>query len=127
MTNFNPALTAIVLALALAAVFRGRAAGRRLLALAIASLFLWAWKPFALLLLGSLEGSYPAPGTLPGEAEAIVLLSAGSYPAGAGRPQAIPDIFTYDRAAYAAWLYHHWRPVPIVASGGAIRSDGGVV
>jgi len=39
-------------------------------------------------------------------------------------PVALPGRDTYVRCHYAAWLYQHWRALPVLASGGGSGPDG---
>jgi uncharacterized SAM-binding protein YcdF (DUF218 family) len=82
-------------------------------------IFLWTWPPFAWLLSGSLEWFYPAAGMPAGDAQAIVVLGGATEPSNPSIPDPYAGWGTYQRCKHAAWLYHHWRAVPIIASGGA--------
>ena len=62
-----------------------------------------------------------------GDADALVVLSGGIYAKDPSQPLNLPDSDTYLRATYAAWLYKNWRQVPIIASGGAARTENGFV
>jgi uncharacterized SAM-binding protein YcdF (DUF218 family) len=97
---------------------------RRVAIAAWIGLFLWSWAPVSWLTSGSLEWRYPVRLIPAGDAEAIVVLSANVIPPNASRPEPEADRNTYMRCRYAAWLYHHWRSVPIVAAGG--NTDQGV-
>ena len=35
-----------------------------------------------------------------------------------GHPVVTPERGTYERTVHAAWLYNHWRAVPILTTGG---------
>ena len=50
----------------------------------------------------------------------VVLLSAVRMPR-PNRPYPLPDQATFERAEYTAWLYHHWRPLPVLVCGGPQR------
>jgi uncharacterized SAM-binding protein YcdF (DUF218 family) len=88
---------------------------------AAAGLVLWSWWPFAAWFAGTLERRFPLSGLPPGDAGAIVVLSANIRAADASQPQSLPGESTYVRCAHAAWLYRHWKPVPIVVSGGLVN------
>jgi len=90
---------------------------RRVAWAAWAGLFLWAWPPAAALFSATLESRVPAE-QLPADAEAIVVLSAGSYAPDESEPEALPNQATYLRCHYATWLYRTWKPVPVLATGG---------
>jgi len=89
-----------------------------LLAAGLAGLFLSTWGPAEWLFSRPLESRYAAI-TLPqGDADAIVVLSAGIEGPKEHCPIAMPDESTFARCRYAAWLYHNWRQLPVLASGG---------
>ena len=50
-------------------------------------------------------------------ADAIVVLAGAVSPSSPGRPYALPAEDTYRRVRHAAWLFHHWKPLPILVSG----------
>jgi len=87
------------------------------------ALFLWSWPPMVWLTSETLEWPYPVRLTPAEDADAIVVLSANVLPGNASHPEADADRNTYMRCRYAAWLYHHWRAVPIVATGGMTEKD----
>ena len=90
----------------------------------VIGLFLLSWPPAAWLLSCALEGRY-APRAFPvGEADAIVVLSGNVQPPLPERPVPLADRDTYERCHYAAWLYHNWRKLPVLACGG-VGSHGG--
>jgi uncharacterized SAM-binding protein YcdF (DUF218 family) len=91
---------------------------------ALAVLFLYCWPPVAWLTAASLEKRYPVTEFPQGEAEAIVVLSASFYPSNPSQPETLPGFATYLRCSHAAWLYKHWKQLPIVVSGG-IGQPGG--
>ena len=47
----------------------------------------------------------------------MVLLSSVRLPEH-NRPYAIPDQQTYERCAFAVWLYQHWKALPVLVCGG---------
>jgi uncharacterized SAM-binding protein YcdF (DUF218 family) len=56
-------------------------------------------------------------------ADAIVVLAGAVNPPSAGRPYALPAEDTYRRVRHAAWLFRHWRALPILVSGGDLSAD----
>jgi uncharacterized SAM-binding protein YcdF (DUF218 family) len=56
-------------------------------------------------------------------ADAIVVLAGAVSPGSTGRPYALPADDTYRRVRHAAWLFRHWKPLPILASGGSPHAD----
>jgi len=95
----------------------------RLAGIGLALLFLWSWPLFTWLWSGSLEWFYPAGALPPNDAEAIVVLSSSAVPPGPTVPEPYVGWDTYPRCKYAAWLYLHWRRVPVIASGGRIGKE----
>jgi uncharacterized SAM-binding protein YcdF (DUF218 family) len=120
VTYIQPVLP-LLLASALFLLAFGRKSphfGRRM-ALVCILLLLWSLVPVATLFSGTLEWWYPVRRYPPGEAQAIVVLSAGVYSHDASEPEDLPNASTFLRTNYAAWLYQNWRQLPIVVSGGA--------
>jgi uncharacterized SAM-binding protein YcdF (DUF218 family) len=85
---------------------------------------LFAWPPLAWVASGSLEWWYAPPAAPPATAavDAIVVLS-GYVTKSDGMPP-IPLLAedTYVRCRHAAWLYEHWRQLPILVCGGKGRA-----
>jgi len=76
------------------------------------------WSPAAALVARPLVGRYPNTMRPAGDAEAIVVLAGGvNYPT-KERPYALVGRDTYRRVMHAAWLFHNWKPLPILAAGG---------
>jgi len=123
MTYLHPVLVFLTL-LALGGVWQRRKTGKYAATAALAGLFLWGWGPTTWLLCGTLEWWFPVTAVPGQEAEAIVVLSGGARPPNASQPEAVPLPDTYLRSVHAAWLYKHWRPLPVIASGGAQNSGG---
>jgi len=119
MTYLQPALLALLLFTAFSLARRRR----RAVWLGLILIFLWTWPPFAWLLSGSLEWFYPARPVPAGDAQAIVVLGGGTEPSNPTIPEPYVGWGSYQRCKEAAWLYHHWRALPIFASGGAENSD----
>jgi uncharacterized SAM-binding protein YcdF (DUF218 family) len=114
-------LAALLLWVVLGVIFCRRAPGRMSSLFSIAAvtcLCLYCWPPVAWLNAASLEKRYPVTFYPAEEADAIVVLSAGFYPANPSQRETVPNSSTYVRCSHAAWLYKNWRPLPIVVSGG---------
>jgi uncharacterized SAM-binding protein YcdF (DUF218 family) len=65
-----------------------------------------------------LESPYPVRPLFSESGQAIVVLSGTVAPPQYPAPYTLPDRETNERCRYAAWLYAHWRPLPVLASGG---------
>jgi uncharacterized SAM-binding protein YcdF (DUF218 family) len=95
-----------------------------LLAFALAGLFLISWPPFTWLALQPFERPFPHIIDPSNDAQAIVVLASGiQYPTVPALPPARLGSDTYERCQYAAYLYLHWRPLPILVSGKGNQSD----
>jgi uncharacterized SAM-binding protein YcdF (DUF218 family) len=57
------------------------------------------------------------------DAQAIVVLASTVYPVSPPVPTPRLGNDTFERTLYAAWLYKHWRPLPILVSGGTNLTD----
>jgi uncharacterized SAM-binding protein YcdF (DUF218 family) len=90
----------------------------RLAAVATLLLFLWSWLPVAWLMSGTLEWHYPVTAYPAGDVDAIVVLGGAASPSDASQPESYAGQSTYLRCQHAAWLYKHWRAVPVMATGG---------
>jgi len=119
MTYLRPVLPILLLLIVVGCSRWTSQRWRRIALLGCAALFLWAWPPFAWLFSGTLEWHYPAAIPSGGTAEAIVVLSGGGWPGNPSQPHPFPALDTYNRCRCAAWLHTHWRPLPVIASGGA--------
>lgn len=83
-----------------------------------------SWPPAAEILARPLTGRYVGEIRPTGDAEAIVVLAgAVNYPTGL-RPYTLVGRDTYRRIMHAAWLFHNWKPLPILATGGPESRSG---
>ncbi len=74
----------------------------------------------AWLLALPLESRY-SHDALPGQdAEAIVILSGTVHHPTKNRPYSLPAPDTYERLQHGVWLFKHWKPLPILVSGGPV-------
>jgi uncharacterized SAM-binding protein YcdF (DUF218 family) len=90
-----------------------------LLAAALFGLFLISWPPFVWLLLQPFERPFPPGIDRSNDAQAIVVLSGNiQFSPLPGLPAAEVASDTFERCQYAAYLHTHWRPLPVLASGG---------
>jgi uncharacterized SAM-binding protein YcdF (DUF218 family) len=99
-----------------------RRKGRGFAVFALMGLFLFSWPPVEWLISRPLEAWYPVRALPPDGADAIVVLESSVSPPTYERPFPQPDFETYSRTRYAAWLYRHWKPLPVLAVAGF---DGG--
>lgn len=125
MTYITPVLPVVCVLLLIATFRLQRSRLALLLRAAAVVLFLWSWPPVAWLLSASLEHSFRPAHFPDGDADAIVVLSAGIHPLDPTEAHPLPDSHTYLRCQRAIWLYKNWRPLPIVVSGGP--SSSGVI
>jgi uncharacterized SAM-binding protein YcdF (DUF218 family) len=123
MSYLQPVLF-LFLACSVAALIRLRhCAGWGRAALVFLGLVLFSWPPVDWLVSRPLEAWYPVRPLPASDADAIVVLSSGVRTPNYERPFPLPDMDTYGRCRFAAWLYQHWKPRPILACGGL--GDGG--
>jgi len=92
--------------------------GVRGLMLVLIALFLASWQPAAWLFSRGFEGWYPPKDYPTEDAGAIVVLASAIYPPCPPIPTPRAGSDTYERCQYAAWLHRHWKPLPVLASGG---------
>lgn len=86
--------------------------------LAVIGLVLLSWPPIDWLLSRPLEARYPVRPYQTADVQAIVVLSSSVQPPSYERPFPIPDKQTYERCEFAAWIYKHAGPLPVLACGG---------
>ncbi len=120
MTYLKPVLPLLLLALLVLQLAQKRGWRRRMGVLLVLLLTLASWRPAVYLALRSLEVWYPAEALPAGDAEAIVVLSAGVNRLYPPTPEWICGPDAYLRVQHAAWLYKHWKPLPVYASGGRV-------
>src|SRR5579862_6145502 len=96
----------------------------RIMALGLGGLFLFSWPPVAWIASRSLENPYPQRVLPEGEAQAIVVLASYVLPPTSTRPYPVLASDTYQRCLHAAWLYKHWRALPVLTSGGDMGGPG---
>jgi uncharacterized SAM-binding protein YcdF (DUF218 family) len=95
-----------------------RCKGRWLAWMGLLGVFLVTWPPLDWLFSRPLEIWYPIRLPDPAPMQAIVVLSSAVNPPIRERPYPLADYQTYQRCEFAAWLYTHWQPAPILVSGG---------
>ena len=87
-------------------------------------LFALTWPPAAEILAKPLVGRYTVQIRPAGDAEAIVVLAGAVNYATTQRPYVLVGRDTYRRVMHAAWLFHNWKDLPILATGGRQSSGG---
>src|SRR5579859_1973111 len=119
MTYIQPLLS-IFLLMAFIGLLRLRQVRKPwMLIVGVAGLLLLSWHPVDWLLSRPLEVWYPIRSVPPEPAQAIVVLSSSVSPPLFERPYPLPDMETYQRCEFAAWLHTHWQPLPVLACGGS--------
>lgn len=121
MTYVEPLVFLLLLGFVAARSCLPRSKGRTCLTVTTAALFLLSWPPADWVLSRPLEASCPRSRFPEGSVDAIVVLSGGVFGKEYGRPYWVPHFDTFRRCEHAAWLFHSWHNVPVLASGG---SDG---
>jgi uncharacterized SAM-binding protein YcdF (DUF218 family) len=86
--------------------------------LGVLGLVFLSWPPVDWLLSRPLEASYPIHPFPSVSAQAIVVFGSSMSPPIYERPYALPDLETYQRCKFAAWLHRNWQPLPVLACGG---------
>ncbi len=98
---------------------RRRRIGSALLLAGIIGLFVISWPPLDWVFSRPLE--YRFPWHKPGieNVDAIVVLSGSVEPVHFGHPYPVARQDTYSRCEHGAWLFHHWKQVPVLVTGGS--------
>jgi uncharacterized SAM-binding protein YcdF (DUF218 family) len=110
--------------LTVACVLFGVQGWKRRLAIASAiALFLFSWPPAGWLAVWIYERPYRAEPPSDRNVQAIVVLTSSIEQPAPPLPIAILGLDTYERCAYATWLYRNWVAVPVLASGGGSIGD----
>jgi len=82
-----------------------------------------AWPPAVGMMAQPFTRWYPTEIRPAGDADAIVVLSGAVNHATKQRPYVLAGRDTYRRVKHAAWLYHNWKALPVLATGGTV-GDG---
>jgi uncharacterized SAM-binding protein YcdF (DUF218 family) len=126
MSDYVQPLYTVLLLLAFAGLIRcwrqDKTRKPILLTAALLGLFLISWPPFVSLLLLPFELPFPPQFDRSSDAEAIVVLSGGVlWSPGVPHNRVAND--TLLRCQYAASLHNHWRPLPLLMTGGGSQPD----
>ena len=124
MSYTEPLLLVLLIGLAFGA-WRDRKRGCRLACLAGLGLFLISWPPLDWLAGRHLETWYPVRPFREAPTGAIVVLSGSVNPKQWERPFPLANQETVERCEFAAWLFHEWKSVPVLVSGGTGGQAGG--
>jgi uncharacterized SAM-binding protein YcdF (DUF218 family) len=126
MSYLEPSLSLLLLlaALALARVWRRGLPPwpRRVLALSLLGIGLFASNWVAVAFAWPLQRGYPRTAQPADSVDAIVVLSGAADRPTAVQPYAAPSIDTYRRLSHAVWLSEHWRALPILVCGGSMEA-----
>lgn len=127
MNYIEPLLSLVFVLGLLGAVRLQKCKGKTLVAGGLLGLLLVSWPPMDWLFSRPLEMWFPIRPFPASPADAIVVLSAAVDTPHYERPFPLPDQDTYTRCRFAAWLYQHWKPLPVLACGGRGRgrAEGG--
>jgi uncharacterized SAM-binding protein YcdF (DUF218 family) len=126
MTYVQPLLSILILIFAYGAYRAWRSSQGRwriVLSLAVLALFLISWQPFGRVLLRPLESPFPPRPYPPEGAQAIVVISGAMESTSRVTGERYVGEDTYARCLYTAWLYEHWRQLPVLTSGGPPRNN----
>ena len=122
MTYTQPLLLVCILLMLAGLVYDRSRRGKWLARCGLTALLLLSWPPADWLLALPLVARYPVrPLQLPPGVEAIVVLASAVEPPHYERPYPLPDKLTADRCAHAAWIYHRWGPLPVLACEGSYQ------
>jgi uncharacterized SAM-binding protein YcdF (DUF218 family) len=124
MTYTEPLLTIFLTVTCVGLFLMPSSRGRRLLRIGLIALFLGSWAPADWLFAQLIEWPYRNARRPDGTADAIVVLSSHVEPSSDTTPFVVPDVLTFARCRYGAWLYRNWRPLPVFVSGGGFGKDG---
>lgn len=119
--SYTEPLILVFAAVALWGLFRLRSDRRFRLPLAAVSIWLLiSWPPADWLLSRHLEARYPVrPFRTEKSPQAIVVLATTADPPNFARPVPVLSADFSTRCQFAAWLHRNWRPLPVLACGGA--------
>lgn len=118
MSYTEPLLSFVFVMVLLGAIRLPKCKGKTLVAGGLLGLLLVSWPPADWLFSRPLEMWFPVRPLPASPADAIVVLASAVDPPHYERPFPLPDQDTYTRCRFAAWLYQHWKPIPVLACGG---------
>lgn len=124
MSYTEPLLLVLLIGSAFGA-WRDRKRASGLTCLAGVGLFLVSWPPLDWLAGRHLEAWYPVRPFREAPTGAIVVLSGSVNPKQWERPFPLANQDTVDRCEFATWLFHEWKTVPVLVSGGNGGQPGG--
>jgi uncharacterized SAM-binding protein YcdF (DUF218 family) len=83
-----------------------------------------SWPPAAVIVAKPLTARYPKEIRPRGDADAIVVLAGAVDSPNRERPYTLMGRDTYRRVQHAAWLFHNWRALPVLTTGGPESRTG---
>jgi uncharacterized SAM-binding protein YcdF (DUF218 family) len=119
--SYTQPLILIFVAIAAVGLLRRRGA---ITTIGVVGLLLVSWPPVDWLLARPLEARYPVRLFPASPAQAIVLLLSNVTMPRPDRPYPVPDQETWERSEHAAFLYNHWKALPVLICGGPARMRG---
>jgi len=123
MTYLEPLLSVCIALTFLGWLRLRRCEGSWLVGAGLLGFILISWPPIQWVLSRPLEVWYPVRAfSTDANPKAIVVLSSSVDPIDYARPYDRPDLQTLQRCEFAAWLHTHWRPLPILATGGSLQA-----
>lgn len=121
MSYTEPLLSVVFIVALIGALRLPRCRGKKWVIAGLLGFLLVSWPPIAWLATRPLEAWYPIRPLPPAPADAIVVFSSSVDTPHYERPFPLAGQDTYSRCRFAAWLYQHWKPLPILASGGGAK------
>lgn len=121
MTYIEPALPLLLLIGLIGLIRTWRTAGGHrpwLETFALAGIAVLSTNAGAWVLSRPLEGGYRREAVPTGTADAIVVMAGAVNAPQPVRPYHLAGQDTYRRVRHAAWLFHHWKALPVLVSGG---------
>jgi uncharacterized SAM-binding protein YcdF (DUF218 family) len=124
LSYFEPALPLLIGfgVVALARAWRHSTKGKKpwLLTISIVGMLMLSTNVVAWLFALPLEGRYSHDALPREDADAIVILSGNVHHPTKNRPYSLLAQDTFQRLQHGVWLFKHWRPLPILVSGGPV-------
>lgn len=117
-----PVFSTLLFLTVAAALYLGWRRRQWLVAVPAALVLVYSWMPVAMALTRAWEWPYVGRRPAGEDIGAIVVLAAVVHDPFPPMPVPVAGYGTFERCVYAAWLHRHWRPLPVVASGGRLSA-----